>query len=148
MIEGKWFAPGADLTQPLAIRRQVLDYGADALDPMAWNVVVYREGEPAATGRIWWQDGAFWLGSIAVLPAWRGQQLGDLTLRLLLFKAQSHGARRIRVLSPAALTPFFTRLGFRPEGEAANGMQPLLLLGEELCLDSCQGCRKDCPNRR
>ena len=44
----------------------------------------------------------------------------------------------IRDRSPAALVPFFTRLGFHPEGEAAGGMQPLLLLGEELCLDSCQ----------
>lgn len=148
MIEGKWFAPGADLTQPLALRRLILDQEADALDPMAWNVVVYREGQPAATGRIWWQDGAFWIGSIAVLPAYRRQQLGDLTLRLLLFKAQSHSARRIRTLSPVALVPFFTRLGFRPEGEASNGMQPLLLLGEDLCLDTCQGCQKDCPNRR
>ena len=116
MIEGKWFAPGTDLSQPLALRRLILNQEADALDPMAWNVVVYREGQPAATGRIWWQDGAFWIGSIAVLPAYRRQQLGDLTLRLLLFKAQSHSARRIRTLS--------------------------------LCLDTCQGCQKDCPNRR
>ena len=120
MIEGKWFAPGTDLSQPLALRRLILNQEADALDPMAWNVVVYREGQPAATGRIWWQEGAFWIGSIAVLPAYRRQQLGDLTLRLLLFKAQSHSAR----------------------------MQPLLLLGEDLCLDTCQGCQKDCPNRR
>ncbi len=148
MIEGKWFAPGEDLTQPLALRRLVLGRDADALDPLAWNVVVYREGQPAATGRIWWREGAFWIGDIAVDPAFRGQRLGDLTLRLLLFKAQTHAARRIRALSPAALVPFFTRLGFHPEGDAAGGMQPLLLLGEELCLDSCQGCSKDCPNRR
>ena len=56
MIEGKWFAPGTDLSQPLALRRLILNQEADALDPMAWNVVVYREGQPAATGRIWWQD--------------------------------------------------------------------------------------------
>ena len=44
MIEGKWFAPGTDLSQPLALRRLILNQEADALDPMAWNVVVYREG--------------------------------------------------------------------------------------------------------
>ena len=44
MIEGKWFAPGTDLSQPLALRRLILDQEADALDPMSWNVVVYREG--------------------------------------------------------------------------------------------------------
>ena len=123
MIEGKWFAPGTDLSQPLALRRLILNQEADALDPMAWNVVVYREGQPAATGRIWWQDGAFWIGSIAVLPAYRRQQLGDLTLRLLLFKAQSHSARRIRTLSPVALVPFFTQQ--RHAAPAAPGGRPL-----------------------
>ena len=148
MIEGKWFAPGADAPEAFALRRQVFDRGQDALDQSAWSVVVYQQGQCAATGRIWWQDGAFFLGDIAVSPALRRQRLGDLTLRLLLFKAESHGARRIRVLAPAAIVPFFTRLGFHAEGEAANGVQPLLLLGEDLCLDSCQGCKKACANRR
>ena len=44
--------------------------------------------------------------------------------------------------------PFFARLGFQPEGEARQGLQPMLLRGENLCLDTCKGCRKDCPNRR
>lgn len=148
MIEGKWFAPGTDLSQPLALRRLILNQEADALDPMAWNVVVYREGQPGGH-RPHLVAGWRLLDWRHRRPAaYRRQQLGDLTLRLLLFKAQSHSARRIRTLSPVALVPFFTRLGFRPEGEASNGMQPLLLLGEDLCLDTCQGCQKDCPNRR
>ena len=50
--------------------------------------------------------------------------------------------------APETLVPFFARLGFQPEGNAANGVQPLLLRGEELCLDSCKGCKKDCANRK
>ena len=148
MIEGKWFAPAADAPEAFALREESLLRGRDALDAQAWNVVGYHQGHAAATGRIWWHEGAFYLGDIAVTPTLRGQRLGDLTLRLLLFKAESHGARLIRVLSPEALAPFFARLGFQPEGNASNGVQPLLLRGEELCLDSCKGCKKDCANRK
>lgn len=148
MVEGKWFAPGKPFPEGERIRRAVFNRGQDALDAESWNVLVWHEGEVAATGRLWWRDGAFWLGDIAVLPEKRGKGLGDLTLRLILFKAETHSARFIRTIAPVEETGFFTRLGFKPEGEASNGMQPLLLRGEELCLDTCKGCTKNCPNRQ
>lgn len=147
MIEGKWFAPGAEISEALSLRRQVLGQEGDALDAAAWNVVVYHEGQPAATGRIWWAEGAFWLGDLAVAAPLRGRRLGDLTLRLLLFKAESHSARMIRTRAPEQLVSFFTRLGFTADGAADNGLVPLSLRGEDLCLDTCQGCTRDCPRR-
>lgn len=148
MVEGKWFAPGAEIGQALGIRRAVFDRGADELDALSWNVLVWHEGEAAATGRLWWRDGAFWLGDVAVLPERRGLGLGDLTLRLLLFKAESHAARLMKLACPADVAPFFGRLGFRAEETREDGMVVMLLRGEELCLDSCKACQKDCPNRQ
>ena len=148
MVEGKWFAPGAEITQALEIRQAVFGRGADGQDAMSWNVLVWHEGEAAATGRLWWQDGAFWLGDIAVLPEKRGQGLGDLTLRLLLFKAESHAARLMKLVCPPDVAPFFARLGFQQEEPRADGLIAMSLRGEELCLDSCKGCQKDCPNRK
>lgn len=148
MVEGKWFQPGSDAPEAFAIREAVFGRGRDALDGMAWNVLVWHGGKAAATGRLWWRDGAFWLGDVAVLPELRGQRLGDLTLRLLLFKAETHAARLIRLEALQDTAAFFARLGFQPEGEARQGLQPMLLRGEDLCLDTCKGCRKDCPNRR
>ena len=148
MVEGKWFAPGAEMDEALAIRQAVFDRGADEQDAMSWNVLVRYAGEAAATGRLWWRDGAFWLGDLAVLPAMRGQGLGDLTLRLLLFKAESHAARLMKLLCPADVAPFFARLGFRQEEPRADGLIAMTLRGEELCLDACKGCQKDCPNRK
>ena len=148
MVEGKWFAPGAEIAQALDIRQAVFGRGGDELDAMSWNVLVWHEGQAAATGRLWWQDGAFWLGDLAVLEPLRGLGLGDLTLRLLLFKAESHAARLMRLICPEELAPFFARLGFRKEEPREDGLVAMLLRGEDLCLDSCQGCKKDCPNRK
>ena len=134
MIEGKWFTQGADLTQPLAIRLVVLGLGRDALDDEAQQVVVYREGEPVGTARLWWQDGSFRLGDLCVLPQARGQGYGDLLVRLCLYKAMTHQARSVRLRCPASLTPFFARYGFRaPSQEDPSEM---LLRAEDLCL-SC-----------
>ena len=83
-----------------------------------------------------------------MLPELRGRRLGDLTLRLLLFKAETHAARMLRLVSPQSVTGFFAKLGFKPEGDLADGQQPMMLRGEDLCLDTCKGCKKDCPNRK
>ena len=148
MIQGKWFAPGEDLSPLLPVRNAVFGFGSDPLDRLSWNVLVYEDDVPAAAGRIWWQDGAFWIGDIGVLPDRRGHRLGDLTLRLLLFKAQSHAAREVRLRSPAGAAGFFARLGFRPDPEAGDP-EEMLLPGEEIELDSCKSCRKaNCPNRQ
>ena len=148
MVEGKWYAPGEEIAQALDIRRAVLGRGADDLDALSWNVLVWHEGEAAATGRLWWQDGAFWLGDLAVLAERRGLGLGDLTLRLLLFKAESHAARIMKLVCPVEVAPFFARLGFRQEEPRADSLIAMALRGEDLCLDACQSCRKDCPNRK
>ena len=148
MIQGKWFAQGADLSEALSVRQAVFDRSADFLDSESQNVVIYEDGLPAATGRIWWRDGSFWLGDIGVLPASRGRHLGDLTLRLLLFKAQSHAAREVRLRCPRDLEGFFSRLGFRPDTCSENEVE-LFLPGDEIDLDTCRNCNKtNCPSRK
>lgn len=149
MVQGKWFAPGESLPdEVLSIRREVFGNPGLAFDPEGWNTLVYLDDKPAASGRIWWEEGAFWLGEICVLPSLRGRRLGDLVLRLLLFKAQSHAAREVRLHCPEETRGFFTRLGFRPVSREAC-MVEMMLPGDEISLDSCAGCKKkDCPNRK
>lgn len=147
MIQGKWFAPGSPIQDALQIRQDVFQRGGDVRDASAWNVVVYDEDTPCGTGRIWWQDGAFHLGEIGVLTDYRRRGMGDLVLRLLLFKAQSHSARLVQVQCPGEVTGFFTRLGLK-ETAAADGLHTLSIQGADICLDTCQGCGQDCPNRR
>ena len=148
MIEGKWYSQGSDLSDLLPVRESVFGRGQDGLDAESWNVLVWQDGIPAAAGRLWWRDGAFWLGDICVVKELRGKRLGDLVLRLLLFKAQSHFAREVRLRCPEGLAGFFARLGFRGESRPEDHQVEMLLAGEDINLDTCASCRKEnCPNR-
>ncbi len=149
MIQGKWFAPGEDLTaEILPVRREIFGISGSPTDPDGWNTLVYYDSQPAASGRIWWSEGAFWLGEIGVIPALRGRRLGDLVLRLLLFKAQTHAAREIRLRCPEDTEGFFSRLGFRPVSRISGSVE-MMISGEDVSLDSCAGCTKQsCPNRK
>ena len=148
MVQGKWLAPGEDLSLLLPVREAVFGRGTDVRDAESWNVLVLSDSVPAATGRIWWQDGAFWLGDLAVLEEYRRRHLGDLVLRLLLYKAQSHSAREVRLISPADLTGFFSRLGFLA-CFTEQGETEMMISGDRIDLDTCKSCPKTgCPNRK
>ena len=149
MIQGKWFAPGEDLAaEVLPVRLEGVGVSGSPADPECWNTLVYLDGQPAASGRIWWSDDAFWLGEIGVVPALRGRRLGDLVLRLLLFKAQTHSAREIRLRCPVATEGIFSRLGFRPVSRESGSVE-MMIRGNDVSLDSCAGCAKqNCPNRK
>ena len=148
MIQGKWLAPGTDLSSVIPLRQEIFHFGADETDKISWNVRVDLDNQPVATGRIWWEDGAFRLGEIGVLPEFRGRRVGDLTLRLLLFKAQSHAAREVRLIASRNVAGFFTRLGFLPDPDASVPGE-MLLPGDRIDLDTCRSCpRQDCVRRR
>ena len=150
MVQGKWFSPGETLTADvLSVRSSVFGASGNNSDPEAWNTLVYLDDRPVATGRIWWSDNAFWLGGIGVLPPDRGQHLGDLVLRLLLYKAQSHFAREVRLRCPPETEGFFSRLGFQSVSRTPSGHVEMALAGHDISLDSCHHCKKqDCPNRK
>ena len=150
MIQGKWFAPGEDLSAGvLPVRESVFGRGEDDLDAASWNALVYQDGVPAACGRIWWEEGAFRLGDIGVLEPFRGQRLGDLVLRLLLFKAQSHFAREVRLRCSREVTGFFARLGLKEDSVSGPGLVEMMISGNDIDLDTCRRCPKtSCPNRK
>ncbi len=149
MVQGKWFAPGTDLSVLLPVRESVFGRGSDDLDASSWNALVLEDAVPAATGRIWWENGAFWLGDIAVLEDRRRRRLGDLVLRLLLFKAQSHAAREVRLRCPRDLTGFFDRLGLRALPSDDPDTVEMVIPGDAIDLDTCKNCpRSSCPSRK
>ena len=121
MIYGKWFAPGAEIPEAIAVRQAVFvdelglspDCARDELDALSHTAVLYdAQNLPAATGRIYYFEDAFWIGSIAVLPGNRRQGLGDLMVRMLLDKALQHCARHVRLRTPKEAAGFFEPYGF------------------------------------
>ncbi len=146
MVQGKWFPVGNDISEALSVRRAVFGTAADPLDSMAQQVVVYREGKPVGSARLWWADGAFRLDKLGVLAEERGKGYGDLLLRLLLFKALTHSAGRIALETPEETRPFFAKYGFLADGEE-NGLVAMHILGENVQLSHCGGNCASCHNR-
>ena len=129
MVQGKWFPTGSDLSQPLAVRQAVFGRGRDALDDWAQQVAVYAGAEP--------------VGDVGVRPDRRGKGYGDLLVRLLLFKALSHGARFIRLEAPSEAVAFFARYGFREE-RCRDGQTIMGLAAADVRLDRCGGSCAGC----
>lgn len=120
------FIPGTqNLDEPFAIRREVFleeqnipeEEEFDEFDAQALHLIVYVDEQPAATGRIWHDGHTFRIGRLAVLKTFRGQKIGDLALRLLLFKAFSSGAEAVEISAQTYIVPLYKKFGFKEYGE-------------------------------
>lgn len=120
------FIPGTqDLSEPFAIRRAVFieeqncpeEEEYDEFDAQAQHLMVYVDEQPAATGRIWYDGTDFRIGRLAVLMPFRGQKIGDLALRVLLYKAFSSGAKSIKISAQTYIMSFYRKFGFKEYGE-------------------------------
>ena len=143
MVEGVWIAQNGDLTAPLRLREAIFGRGRDALDDEAQHLLVFQQGEPVAVARLWLRPDAFWADGIGVLPAARGLGYGDLLVRMLLFKALSHGARAVALIAPDSCAGFFERYGFQREAnqnarDAAGVI--MRVRAEDIALSHCGGC--------
>lgn len=125
MITSAFIHGDQDISEPIAIRREVFieeqscpeqdEY--DGLDATAIHLIVYVDEVPAATGRILHDGKNFRIGRLAVLKKFRGQKIGDLALRLLLYKTFSMGASSIHIDAQTYIIPFYQKFGFSEYGE-------------------------------
>ena len=120
------FIPGTeDLSEPLAIRQEVFvkeqqiseEEEFDGYDTQSLHLIVYVDEQPATTGRIWHDGKAFHIGRLAVLKKFRGQKIGDLALRLLLYKSFSMGAEVVEISAQTYIVPLYKKFGFKEYGE-------------------------------
>ncbi len=120
------FIPGTeDLTEPFAVRREVFieeqqipeQEEFDEFDTTALHLIVYVDEQTAATGRIWHDGKSFRIGRLAVLKKFRGQKIGDLALRLLLYKAFSTGAQTVEISAQTYIMPLYRKFGFKEYGD-------------------------------
>lgn len=126
----------------------------DAFDAMAVYAVVRNEADiPSGCGRLYLDEtGRFTLDRVYVLPDERGQGLGDLLMRMLLFRAQELNAPEVHLLSPADTIAFFARYGLSPQGEMEADLRPMRALADEIDIEgsccshkkACAGCTGNC----
>ena len=124
MIQGK-FIPGiGDTSEAFAIRHEVFvaeqgfaeETEFDQTDKTALHVLVTDGGQPAATARLYQQDGHWHIGRVAVRKAFRGKGVGAVAMRLLMQKAHALGASEVHVGAQVQAEGFYRSLGFTPCG--------------------------------
>lgn len=125
MIASAFIAGNKDISDAFSIREEVFigeqncprQEEFDEFDEQAIHLIIYVDEKPAATGRIWHDGKSFRIGRIAVRSNYRRQKLGDLALRLLLYKAFSLGADIININAQTYIMPFYKKFGFKAHGE-------------------------------
>ncbi|MDR3410551.1 MAG: GNAT family N-acetyltransferase [Formivibrio sp.] len=87
----------------------------DSADAGATHFLIWDwQGRPAACARLL-PEGK--VGRMAVLPAWRGQGLGERLLQAAMQEARQRGWFELRAAAQASVTGFYTQAGFEPVGD-------------------------------
>lgn len=93
----------------------------DESDEKCLHLVIFSDGTPAATGRIFPpQNGICVIGRIAVRKDFRGNKLGAEAVRLLEEKAREMEAERTALSAQYRVMGFYEKLGYRASGEIYN----------------------------
>ena len=140
MVQGKWFPVGSDISEAISIRERVFGTAADGLDAAAQQVVVYREGLPVGSARLWWADGAFRLGALGVLAEERGKgygrQLTEALMQYLSNLGASYATLEVRKSNIRAQNLYkslgFIQLGVRKRYYEDNNEDALLMVCQDM----------------
>jgi N-acetylglutamate synthase-like GNAT family acetyltransferase len=145
MIRGRYLTSMDDIGAVLDVRRRVAlceglpAGGADEHDDMAIYALVFDEDDnPAGSGRLYLDGDRFMIGCVGVLPEKRGRGLGDLIMRMLLFRAQELNAPSVYVRASYGLEAFYALYGFAP-AEADEGEALLWVPADKIPGGSCGG---------
>ena len=164
MIRGKFLTSRDDTRAVMDIRMRVFvdeqgfsaDAELDAFDRMAVYALAYDEADrPAATGRLIIDgESRFQIGRVCVLPDARGQGLGDLVMRMLLYRALELGAGAVYVHAQLPVVGFYARYGLQPYGDVfyEEGVAHRMMKAEASAINlegscggakRCEGCALD-----
>ncbi len=91
----------------------------DDYDEFAMHVVFYDDEKPCAYGRIIYTD-RFIIDAVCVIEEFRGEYIGDLLARLLIYKTVRY-ASEVFLTSRTEDEGFFARFGFKPASETGDG---------------------------
>jgi predicted GNAT family N-acyltransferase len=88
----------------------------DTLDRLATHILIYDEGVPVGTGRVFMERGQWYIGRVAVLRESRRKGIGRLIMEKLISFARARGAQNIIVHAQTNVLAFYQNLGFIAQG--------------------------------
>lgn len=107
------------IRQTVFVEEQGFKDEFDTIDNTAVHAVGFINGSPAATGRIFpaEENGAYYLGRLAVLKDFRKGGTGSKMLAFLENEAAKRGASKIILHAQIQAQPFYEKNGYIAEGE-------------------------------
>ncbi len=118
IVTGLENAPeAADIRREVFMEEQGFKSEFDELDKTSVHAVLYIDGCPSATGRLFKGRSGWHIGRVAVRKEARGKGLGALIMQALEEKAASLGADYIKLSAQVRAEGFYERLGYKAEGE-------------------------------
>ncbi len=103
-----------------------------AIDNISFHLLLYIEGKPVATGRLYQKnpfDSIYIVGRLAVLSDYRNLSLGSIVLTSLEEKATHCGATSIELSAQCRVQGFYEKHGYRAIGKSyLDGDCPHILM--------------------
>ncbi len=107
-----------DIRCEVFINEQKFENEFDDIDSNSIHIVLFCDGVPAATGRLFKDaDGLWHVGRIAVKKQFRGKALGAEVMRLIEEKAREKGAEKIVLSAQCRVRSFYEKCGYTAYGD-------------------------------
>ncbi len=123
------------IRQTVFVEEQGFREEFDTLDNTAVHAVGFIDGSPVATGRIFpaEENGAYYLGRLAVLKNFRKNGTGSKMLVFLESEAAKRGASKIILHAQIQAQPFYEKNSYIAEGEPfLEGSAPHITMMKKL----------------
>ena len=108
------------IRQAVFVEEQGFQQEFDEIDPIALHLVVWADGTPVATGRVFPSNaapGVWTIGRVAVQKSCRGRNFGALVVRELEQAARERGAQSFALSAQTRAKGFYEAIGYHAHGE-------------------------------
>ncbi|NLJ58286.1 MAG: GNAT family N-acetyltransferase [Tissierellia bacterium] len=118
MVSTEWVQGRDKLNTVLTIREEVFAEESienkitDFYDDFAFNAVLYTDSVPAATGRLLFKEGKYFIDMLCVKKQFKGQNYEDLLVRMLVRKAITIGATKVYMEADESRIQLLEKIGF------------------------------------
>lgn len=107
----------ANIRKTVFVEEQGFHNEFDDTDKTAVHALLFCDGKPAATGRLYCENGCFHIGRVAVLKEYRRKSLGSMIITALEAEAKKLGAMQITLSAQTRAQGFYQKLGYIPSDD-------------------------------